>query len=165
MSASTSFDASKRREMPFAHRLKHSSCSRVKRVVNDAGICDGLAIGNDFSARGCVISQPTVANVIMLPYGTRALDGWRTGGSFWGTNELLSTVNLGTRSDGGQSQNRLARGLTIAATRSRRVLRRSLFVRSACCSGLSPSVCVTRCSSDTLVTYVERPYSHTPFRE
>src|SRR5438132_3283969 len=40
-----------------------------------------------------------------------------------------------------------------------------LRARSPCPGGLSPGVCVTRCSGDTLDTYVERPYSPTPSGE
>ena len=48
----------------------------------------------------------------------------------------------------------------LRAARSRSVLRISLLGLRACRSELSPSVCVTKCCSDTLATYVERTYSH-----
>src|ERR1700674_3395106 len=60
MSASTNSDASKRREMPFAHRLKHANCSPVKRFLCNASTSDGFATDNDFGEWLCIICWLTV---------------------------------------------------------------------------------------------------------
>src|SRR5438132_8365973 len=78
-------------EMPLAHRLRHSSCSAVKCVVNDATFSEGLATDNDFSIRLTVMVWLIVTKAIM-PCAKRAPDDQRTSGSFLGTNELFSTV-------------------------------------------------------------------------
>lgn len=99
--------------MPFAHRLKDSSCSPVKRVLCDANVSDTFAIDNDFSARLCVICGLPVTKA-MMPRAKRALNDQRTNGSFLGTNALLSTMHRSFSTWGEQSQNRLVRGLMIA---------------------------------------------------
>jgi hypothetical protein len=80
--------------MPLAHRLKASSCSPVNRVVNGPSDCDSLVMGTVFSAWGRVIFGLSSPAVRIMPRGIGSQDGRRTGGGFWGTNELLSTGAL-----------------------------------------------------------------------
>jgi hypothetical protein len=58
--------------MSFAHRLKASSCSADKRVVNDTGNRDWSATGDGFSAGDRVISWLTVNNTFIVPCGFHA---------------------------------------------------------------------------------------------
>ena len=131
--------------MSSAHRLKASSCSAVKCVVNDTGDREWSATGDDFSAGDWVISWLTVNNTVIVPWEVHAEDRSRQAAVFEGQTHChqqrisLLDPTAGEPKTGWRQSLRRDR---------KRALRRSLLARCTRRSRWFTGVCNTRCRGD-----------------